>query len=186
MALSQSTCGTGDLIIDDGGEKWPLAANGSQWQLFSDQVMGGVSHGAMSREEVLDRSAIRMQGTVSLENNGGFIQIALDMAPGGGAIDASAFAGVVIDVTGNGETYGCHLRTLDSNRPWQSYRCAFQAGAAWDRVYLPFADFTPHRTDVPFDRKRLRRIGLVAIGREFTADLSVSRLALYRSGERFA
>ena len=140
----------------------------------------------MSREEVLGRSAIRMQGTVSLENNGGFIQIAIDIAPDGGAIDADAFEGVAIDVIGNEETYGCHLRTLDTNRPWQSYRCGFRAVPTWSRVHLPFADFTPHRTDVSFNRHRLRRIGLVAIGREFTADLCVSRLALYRAGERSA
>jgi hypothetical protein len=36
---------------------------------------------------------------------------------------------------------------------------------------------------LPLDPSRLRRIGLVAIGREFDADLSVARLALYGTAD---
>ncbi len=50
-----------------------------QWYFFSDAVMGGVSRGAVVLREVCGRKAVEMQGTVSLENNGGFIQIALDL-----------------------------------------------------------------------------------------------------------
>jgi len=66
-----------------------------------------------------------MQGAVSLDNSGGFIQVALDLAPDGGALDVSARAGVEIDVTGNGERYKLHLRTTVIVRPWQSYRAGF-------------------------------------------------------------
>jgi len=45
--------------------------------LFTDQVMGGVSKGTMVRDAVAGRAAIRMRGDLSLENNGGFVQIAL-------------------------------------------------------------------------------------------------------------
>jgi hypothetical protein len=34
----------------------------------------------------------------------------------------------------------------------------------------------PYRTDTPLDTRRLRRIGVVAIGRAFSADLSVGGL----------
>jgi hypothetical protein len=51
-----------------------------RWYFFSDAVMGGVSRGEVSlRPEVCGRKAVEMRGTVSLENNGGFIQIALDL-----------------------------------------------------------------------------------------------------------
>jgi len=40
--------------------------------------------------------------------------------------------------------------------------------------------FEPHRLETPLDVTRLRRIGLVAIGRAFFADLAVARLAFYR------
>jgi hypothetical protein len=167
------------MIIDDFCYLAPLTSNGSRWELFTDQVMGGVSRGTMSREAVLGRAAMRMQGIVSLQNNGGFVQVGLDLAPGGCAIDASHFVGIEIDVTGNGENYNCHLRTLQTVRPWQSYRQSFQAGKGWTRVRLPFESFSAHRIDAPLDLQRLRRIGLVAIGRAFQADLSVSRLVFY-------
>jgi len=86
-------------IIDDLSREPPLAAIGSDWQLLTDQVMGGVSKGTMFREAVAGRAAMRMRGDVSLENNGGFIQIALDLSPDGGAVDASAWSGIELDVS---------------------------------------------------------------------------------------
>ena len=50
-----------------------------RWYFFSDAVMGGVSRGEVFVREVCGRKAVEMRGTVSLENNGGFIQIALDL-----------------------------------------------------------------------------------------------------------
>ncbi|NQW50776.1 MAG: CIA30 family protein, partial [Rhodospirillales bacterium] len=66
-------------IIDDLSRGAPEASIGTSWQLFTDQVMGGVSTGTMSRELVGGRLAIRMLGDVRLENNGGFVQLALDL-----------------------------------------------------------------------------------------------------------
>ena len=85
-------------------------------------------------------------------------------------------------VRGNGESYSVHLRTPDNLRPWQSYRAHFTAGRAWETIDLPFEAFTPHRLDAPLDVTRLRRIGLVAIGRAFHADLAVCELGFYRQG----
>jgi complex I intermediate-associated protein 30 (CIA30) len=76
-------------IIDDLSREPPLSTVGTRWQLFTDQVMGGVSNGSMMREAVAGRLAIRMRGDVSLENKGGFVQIAIDLMPGGKAKDAS-------------------------------------------------------------------------------------------------
>jgi len=144
--------------------------------LFTDQVMGGVSKGTMVRDAVAGRAAIRMRGDLSLENNGGFVQIALDLSPDGGVVDASAWSGIELDVFGNGEEYGVHLRTDALTRPWQSYRQIFSAYAEWRTVQLPFDHFVPHRTDVLLDSHRLRRIGVVAIGRAFSADLALGGL----------
>jgi hypothetical protein len=120
-----------------------------------------------------------MRGDVSLENNGGFVQMALDLAPDRGVVDASAWTGIELDVIGNDGDYGVHLRTDAVEQPWQSYRRSFRAGAAWRTVQLAFADFVPHRIEVPLDVRRLRRIGLVAIGRAFTADLAVGGVRFY-------
>lgn len=166
-------------IIDDLSRPFPEAAVGTRWQLVSDSVMGGVSAGRMTPVVVSHRPAIRMQGTVSLENSGGFLQIALDLASGGRAVDASDFRGIAIDVLGNEEAYGLHLRTSELTRPWQSYRAGFMTKAAWTTWHVPFVDFVPHRTDMPLDTARLRRLGLVAIGRSFTADLCVAGVRYY-------
>jgi hypothetical protein len=166
-------------VIDDLSREFPEAATGASWELLSDRVMGGVSSGRIAREHVLGRMANRMMGEVSLENNGGFIQMALDLDPSGAAVDCRAFTGLEIEVAGNGETYGLHLRTAGLNRPWQSYRQAFQAEADWRTIKLSFDGFVPHRTETAFDPGRIRRLGLVAIGRAFDADLALAAIRLY-------
>jgi hypothetical protein len=163
-------------IIDDLSREPPMAAIGSDWQIITDQVMGGVSEGTMARKVIAGRSAILMRGAVSLQNNGGFVQIALDLSPEGRVVDASAWSGIELDVFGHGEAYGVHLRTDALAKPWQSYRQVFMAYAEWRTVQLPFDRFVPHRTDMPLDSHRLRRIGVVAIGRAFSADLALGGL----------
>ncbi len=163
-------------IIDDLSRPFPLTPLGTAWEVVTDGVMGGVSRGAMRREMVEGREAIRMTGDVRTENNGGFVQMALYLAPGGRAVDSSGWAGIVIEVCGPPEEYNLHLRTADIVRPWQSYRCSFLTAGKWQRIALPFAAFAPHRTEVPLDLRRLRRIGIVAIGRAFRADLAVGRV----------
>ncbi|MFM8746644.1 MAG: CIA30 family protein [Aestuariivirga sp.] len=167
------------MIIDDFSRPFPDTTIGTRWALLSDGVMGGLSSGSITPVTVAGRPAMRMQGSVSLENNGGFLQVALDLAPGGGAFDASAWAGVAIDVSGNSEQYGLHIRTTDLARPWESYRQSFMAKPEWQELRLPFDGFLPHRTVTPLNIRRLRRLGIVAIGRAFDADLRVSGLRLY-------
>ena len=167
-------------IIDDLNREPPLATIGTTWRMFTDTVMGGVSDGTMSRELVAGRPAIRMRGNVSLKNNGGFIQISLDLDPDGEAVDVSSWTGLELDVFGNGETYAMHLRTADLSRPWQSYRQSFKTSPAWRTVELPFTDFVAHRTDVDLNARRLKRIGIVAIGRPFVADVSVGGVRYMR------
>jgi hypothetical protein len=170
---------TAPSVIDALDRPAPAASNGARWEMISDAVMGGVSDGALTRETVAGRPALRLRGRVSLENDGGFLQMALNLSPDGGAVDASAWSGIEIDAIGNGETYNLHLRTADLTRPWQSYRLGFEAGPRWRRVRLAFADFAPHRVSAPLDPARLRRIGVVAIGRAFEADVAVGGVRLF-------
>jgi hypothetical protein len=142
--------------------------------------MGGISEASVSHGMIDGRPCLRLTGDVRLENNGGFIQAALDLTPPSETLDASGFTGVRINVRGNGEKYSVHLRTPDNVRPWQSYRAHFTAGPDWETIDLPFESFVPYRLEATLDRTRLRRIGLVAIGRAFYADLAVSDLAFYR------
>ena len=118
------------MIIEDQSQPFPLSALGTRWQVLTDQVMGGVSRGQLTREIVDGREALRLRGDVSLANNGGFVQMALDLSPGGAAIDVSQWNGIEMTVRGAGETYGLHLRTADLLRPWESYRQSFVAAPA--------------------------------------------------------
>lgn len=168
------------LIIDDLSCKPPIATIGTNWQLFTDTVMGGVSKATMTRETVAGREAILLRGNVSLKNNGGFVQISLDFRPDGAPIDASGWSGIEVDVFGNGEEYGVNLRTTDLTRPWQSYRQTFKATPRWEKVKLQFESFIPNRTDVPLNVHRLRRIGIIGIGREFFAEISIGGIRFFR------
>lgn len=152
----------------------------SAWRGFSDRVMGGVSRETLTHEVIDHQPCVRLTGDVRLDNNGGFIQMAMDLAPEGETFDASAFAGFSLCVRGNGESYGAHLRTRDARRPWESYRAPLTAGTGWTEVRIPFGDFRPYRLSAPLDTTALRRLGLVAIGRAFHADLAVAGVALYR------
>ena len=71
------------------------------------------------------------------------------------------------------------MRTDDLWLPWQSYRATFQAPARWQTMQLPFAEFSAYRTRKPLDITALQRIGVVAIGRAFSADLCIGRLGFY-------
>jgi len=171
------------LTIDDLSDPAGLSAVGTRWKLVTDQVMGGVSRGTLTRETVAGRPALVIRGDVRLENNGGFIQISLDLAhpeaPGRGTLDVRSWQGLEIDVYGARQPYSLHLRTTDLDRPWQSYRQEFAVQPVWQSLRLPFADFVPHRTEAPLDLSRLRRLGIVAIGRAFRADLALGGVRLY-------
>ena len=167
-------------LIDDFSDPKLLSPLGTRWRGVSDRVMGGISEASIEYAVMGGRAAIRISGDVRLENNGGFIQAALDLAPSGGVLDASAFTGLRLTVRGNDQRYSVHLRTPDNLRPWQSYRAHFRAGPNWETVDLPFQEFEPYRLETPLDTTRLRRIGLVAIGRAFQADFAVSEISLYR------
>ncbi|WP_425093610.1 CIA30 family protein [Tropicimonas sp. S265A] len=151
-----------------------------KWEFVGDSVMGGVSEGALSREVFRGRAATVLRGAVSLENNGGFVQIASDLRADGSALDASGWDGLEIEVAGNSERYDLRVRTDQLTRPWQSYRAEFTALPAWRTVQVPFGAFVSHKTETLFDPARLRRIGILAIGRVFDAEIAISAIRLYR------
>ena len=166
------------ILIDDRQTGDLQATLGTQWRLITDGVMGGVSRGTLTPDTVEGRRCLRLAGAVSTENNGGFIQAALELAPSG-ALDASALGGVELDVYGNGEAYNVHFKTRRVWLPWQHYRAAFMAAPGWHTVRVPFAGFEGYRIGAAFDPAGLERIGIVAYGRDFTADLCIGRVALY-------
>ena len=167
------------LVIQPPPNDGVAAGIESSWRLITDGVMGGLSNGTLKKNIVDGRQCMRLRGDVSLKNNGGFIQAALDVGSTSAA-NASAYEGIMLEVYGNNEKYSLHLRSKDVWLPWQSYRASFVAPAEWQTVKLPFSAFSGYRIRKPLDLAQLKRIGVVAIGREFAADLCIGQLALYR------
>ncbi|MFG6511364.1 MULTISPECIES: CIA30 family protein [unclassified Sulfitobacter] len=113
------------------------------WEFVSDTVMGGVSSGAVAEEIVGGRSATVLRGTVSLENNGGFIQMAFDLHEDGADVDVSAWDGIEMDVYGDGGTYDVRLRTARLTKPWQSFRADFVGYPTGKRLRFLFVHWYP-------------------------------------------
>lgn len=166
------------LIIDDRRSGDMTANLGTTWRLVTDQVMGGVSNGNLSLDNYKDRNCLRLRGDVTTENNGGFVQMVLNLTDDK-RFDASAYAGVELEVAGNNESYNIHFRTSDLWLPWQSYRASFTATGDWQTIRIPFAELSAYRTTTAFRKDRLKRIGLLGIGRDFQADLCLATVRLY-------
>lgn len=137
--------------------------------------MGGVSSGSMTSEVVAGRPALCLRGQVRLDNNGGFIQMALPVSP-----PPADWPAIELDVFGNGHRYGLHLRTTAMTLPWQAWRTAFVAGPAWQTLRLPLVGFEPYRFSGTLRAADVCRVGLLALGARFDAELCVARLAWAR------
>jgi len=166
------------LVLDVHDPADQASATGTKWRLVTDGVMGGVSEGRLGPASMEGRPCLRLQGEVRLENNGGFIQAALDV-PDAVLAGIDAYQGIFLEVHGKGESYNVHLRTRDLWLPWQSYRTTFTAMPRWQTLYLPFAGFEAYRTGKALDIRRLERVGIVAIGRAFSADLCIGKIGFY-------
>jgi hypothetical protein len=166
-------------IIDDRSSGTFTASSGNDWRLVTDDVMGGVSIGELEFKTIKERPCLHMQGDVKLDNNGGFVQIALNLSDEA-VKEAKNYLGISFDVLGNNEDYNLHLRSDELWFPWQSYRATFNATPQWQSIQIPFSEFKPYRTSTRLDVNELERIGFVAIGREFSADLCVANLRWYR------
>ncbi|MEM1199405.1 MAG: CIA30 family protein [Pseudomonadota bacterium] len=180
MSAANAQSGTDTMLIDDFSNSSLTSQLGTQWRGVSDNVMGGISEATIAHKADGKQACLRLSGQVRLENNGGFVQAALNLMRDGSSFDASGFAGIRLTVQGNDERYSLHLRTADNSRPWQSYRAHFVAKAEPQTLEIPFSEFEPYRIETPLDVAKLRRIGLVAIGRRFQADLHICQLAFYK------
>jgi monofunctional biosynthetic peptidoglycan transglycosylase len=107
-----------------------------QWRIINDGVMGGISQ---SEIFLSDQGTAIFQGTVSLENNGGFAStrtIPLSYNIGG-------YKGLVMRVKGDGQKYQARLHT-SSRFDGISYRHHFETQPdTWMTIRIPFHDFVP-------------------------------------------
>ena len=156
------------------------ADSGKYWQYVSDQVMGGVSDGQVTLEQDGEIYYARLTGNVSTKNNGGFIQLRSGVSFSNSEKDGKNLRGVRLNVRGNGETYYIHIRTNDSWSPSDYYSTTFIADSEWKMIDLPFNKFERRwSNDSSLDAKKIRSFGIVAYGRDYISDVSVSTIEFY-------
>ena len=156
------------------------ADSGKYWQYVSDQVMGGVSDGQVTLEQDGEIYYARLTGNVSTKNNGGFIQLRSGVSFSNSEKDGKNLRGVRLNVRGNGETYYIHIRTNESWSPSDYYSTTFIADSEWKMIDLPFNKFERRwSNDSSLDAKKIRSFGIVAYGRDYISDVSVSTIEFY-------
>ena len=149
-------------------------------RLVTDNVMGGVSTGEIKWSNQSQSQCLSLTGEVSTLNNGGFIQATVDIKSDD-ALNLTMEDGVRIKIIGNGHDYNIHLRTTNLWFPWQAYRSTFKTDHNWQTLNISFKDFMPYKTSTKLNPEKIKRIGIVAIGRDFEADICIAELGFYKN-----
>ncbi len=128
------------------------------WRPVHDSVMGGLSDGRATAAD----GAVRFEGTLSLENNGGFASFRAEARES----DLSSFDGVRLRVRGDGQIYKLNLRT-DGEWDGVSWRVPFATVAdEWITLDLAFEELVPTWRGrlvsgaPPFDASSVRQVGI--------------------------
>jgi len=161
------------LTLLNGGAMANDLIKTGQWVYLADRVMGGISEGTAQFED----QVIRLSGEVSTANNGGFIQVRSPVLWEA----AKGKTGIRLTVKGNGDQYFLHIRSTDTRLPWHYYQHSFQASGAWSEISLPFEDFEKSSSllRATLGESKIKTIGIVAYGKDYSADVSVKRLEFY-------
>jgi hypothetical protein len=153
--------------------------NARYWQYISDQTMGGVSDGQAILDKDGDMIFARLTGNVSTANNGGFIQIRTNFSFVDLINTNKDLKGVLLNTKGNGETYHIFIRTSEDRSYRDFYSATFTANDNWEIVDLPFTKFKHRYSNRSLDGNDIRTFGIVAYGRNFYSDVSVSEIIFY-------
>ncbi|MDC0343309.1 CIA30 family protein [Alphaproteobacteria bacterium] len=153
--------------------------NARYWQYISDQTMGGVSDGQAILDKDGDMIFARLTGNVSTANNGGFIQIRTNFSFVDLINTNKDLKGVLLNTKGNGETYHIFIRTSEDRSYRDFYSATFTANDNWEIVDLPFTKFKHRYSNRSLNGNDIRTFGIVAYGRNFFSDVSVSEISFY-------
>lgn len=161
--------------------RFPFTPNSAQyWQYVSDRTMGGVSNGEVTLEQDGEISFAKLTGNVSTRNNGGFIQFRSGISLANTEENGQKIKGVRLIARGNGETYYIFIRTNDTQSYSDYYSASFEVTSNWTVIDLPFNKFVRKRSNNSrLDAKNIRTFGIVAYGRNFASDVSVSTIEFY-------
>ena len=132
----------------------------ARWVRVNDGVMGGLSQSEM---RFTAQGTALFEGTLSLENNGGFASVRT--IPDNFAL--GNYAGLAVRVKGDGRRYMLRLRT-DRYLDGPAYEAGFDTVAeTWVTLRVPFRDFAPTfrgrriRNMPPLEGADIRQIGFM-------------------------
>ena len=128
ISLLMNLFNSNNFIIDFGKD-----TGGQYWTIVNDDVMGGLS----SSSAVFTESSLLFNGTLSLENNGGFASI----RSANGKFDLSKYTTVKIKFRSTGRDFALQLSNSKLFfRP--NYKLIFGSSTGeWEIVKLKIADF---------------------------------------------
>ena len=137
--------------------------------------MGGVSSGELDLLNTSKNTFIRLSGTVSTKNNGGFIQYRSDYD-----FDEGNFKGIRIKARGIPSEYTFIFEPI-LYLPWQYYSGKFFVTENWKVIEILFDDFKKSNFYQPskFTSSEIKSIGFVAFGKNFCAQLDIVEAELY-------
>ncbi len=162
-----------EMIFEDFGK----VNSSDNWEFISDQVMGGVSLGRFEILKEKNINFLRMTGKVSLENNGGFIQVRKKVYQ---SIEDN-IKGIKLISRGNQSDYFIHIRTKFTILPWQYYQLKFKVSNQWETNILNINEFIRSGSLLPkvIKPRNIKSIALVAFGREHDVELDIAEIILF-------
>ena len=132
----------------------------NNWRIVNDGVMGGLSQ---SEIVLSDSSTAVFQGTVSLENNGGFSSTRTNPR----FYNLAGYDGIILRLKGDGKKYQFRLR-MDDRFDGISYRYLFKTDInKWIIIRVPFNECVPVfrgrlLDDVePISPERIQQVGFL-------------------------
>ena len=151
--------------------------NSNKWEFISDQVMGGISFGKNVFLSENNIDFMRMSGYVSLENNGGFIQVRRKIEK----TNISKLNGFKLKIRGNNSDYYLHLRTKFTILPWQYYQAKIKVNSEWTKTSVDLENFYRSGKLLPKKIKpsHIKSIAIVAFGREHKVQVDLDEIFLY-------
>ena len=109
-------------------------SNSNEWKIINDGVMGGRSQGSITINE--EGHGV-FQGTISLENYGGFSMVQYAFSP----LNTNPQNQFILRIKGDGKRYQFRVKTNQSDR--HAYVAYFTTTGQWQTIKIQFKSMYP-------------------------------------------
>jgi len=106
----------------------------NNWYVVNDGVMGGLSKGSLKVNK--DEFGV-FSGDVSLENNGGFTAVRLQLDN----LEINGKTKAILRVKGDGKDY--QFRTKTNSQDYYAYCYTFNTTGNWENIEIPLNEMYP-------------------------------------------